>query len=223
MNDDGEAVGDGRIWVWGDGEENGLANVKKSWEALEYEPSDSGSDTESDGESDSEEEDNEDDEDEENDDDDEGEEDEESGAIEGEASERRRKRRKGSTEEGKKKRRREDGDDRVSLMISLRTLALTTATAPTPCSSRRTLRPDTTVLRIRDVVRHVGRANTVPAGDGTRAGRQRPIVACDSLHHASVHRLEDRPRSIRGVPWPVHRRGCSTERRTPRNEDAQPR
>jgi cell division control protein 45 len=36
-DDDDEEDGDsgGRFWVWGDGEEAGLGEVKKSWEALE--------------------------------------------------------------------------------------------------------------------------------------------------------------------------------------------
>lgn len=34
-DDVGNAMGEGRIWVWGDGEENELGPVKKSWEALE--------------------------------------------------------------------------------------------------------------------------------------------------------------------------------------------
>jgi len=32
---EGNGEEDGRIWVWGDGEENELGNVKQSWEALE--------------------------------------------------------------------------------------------------------------------------------------------------------------------------------------------
>jgi cell division control protein 45 len=32
--EDAESSG-GRFWVWGDGEEGGLGEVKKSWEALE--------------------------------------------------------------------------------------------------------------------------------------------------------------------------------------------
>ena len=32
---DGDGDEDGKIWVWGDGEENELGNVKQSWEALE--------------------------------------------------------------------------------------------------------------------------------------------------------------------------------------------
>jgi cell division control protein 45 len=32
---DGDGEEDGRIWVWGDGEENELSGVKQSWEALE--------------------------------------------------------------------------------------------------------------------------------------------------------------------------------------------
>ena len=38
LNEDGDDVQDrllGRIWIWGDGDENKLENVKKSWEALE--------------------------------------------------------------------------------------------------------------------------------------------------------------------------------------------
>jgi len=38
LNGDGDDVQDrllGRIWIWGDGDENKLENVKKSWEALE--------------------------------------------------------------------------------------------------------------------------------------------------------------------------------------------
>ena len=31
----GDKPGEGRIWVWGDGEEANLAGVGKSWEALE--------------------------------------------------------------------------------------------------------------------------------------------------------------------------------------------
>lgn len=34
-DDENEAPGEGRIWVWGDGHESELGNVKKSWEALE--------------------------------------------------------------------------------------------------------------------------------------------------------------------------------------------
>ncbi|RXK36072.1 cell division control protein 45 [Tremella mesenterica] len=44
FGDDGE-TGEQRVWVWGDGSEIELGNVKKSWEALEYEPSDSDSDS----------------------------------------------------------------------------------------------------------------------------------------------------------------------------------
>jgi len=33
-DEDGEG-GEGRIWVWGDGEEGQMGGVKKSWEALE--------------------------------------------------------------------------------------------------------------------------------------------------------------------------------------------
>jgi cell division control protein 45 len=32
---EGNGEEDGKIWVWGDGEENELGNVKQSWEALE--------------------------------------------------------------------------------------------------------------------------------------------------------------------------------------------
>jgi cell division control protein 45 len=32
---DGDGDEDGKIWVWGDGEENELGGVKQSWEALE--------------------------------------------------------------------------------------------------------------------------------------------------------------------------------------------
>lgn len=112
VDEEGEAVGDGRIWVWGDGDEGSLAGVKKSWEALEYEPSDSGSDSDSEDE-----EKDEDDEDTEQDD-----EDEETGGYEDEDGEgsgsqsggRKGKRRRDSSEVTKKRPRREVDPDKVS-------------------------------------------------------------------------------------------------------------
>ena len=32
---DGNGDDEGKFWVWGDGEENELGNVRQSWEALE--------------------------------------------------------------------------------------------------------------------------------------------------------------------------------------------
>ncbi|WVW86722.1 hypothetical protein I302_108776 [Kwoniella bestiolae CBS 10118] len=95
---------EGKIWVWGDGDEftEVMDNVKKSWEALEYEPSDSGS---SDDESDEDESD-EAEEDEENGD----EEDENEADANGSPSKRARKRRKAGSTEPKFKRQREDDD-----------------------------------------------------------------------------------------------------------------
>ncbi|ORY34922.1 CDC45 family [Naematelia encephala] len=98
--DDEGSTSEGRVWVWGDGEESALQGVKKSWEALEYEPSDSGSDDDSDDEDDEEaEEDGED----LGDDDDEEEE-------EGSAGPSRKRPREGP-DGVKKKRRKEDDDD----------------------------------------------------------------------------------------------------------------
>ena len=111
MDEEGEAVGEGRIWVWGDGEEASLAGVKKSWEALEYEASDSGSDSDSDEDGDEEDEGNEEDE-----------ETYEDGEGEGSGSqldERKGKRRRDSSEATKKKPRREVDPDKVSFLLSL--------------------------------------------------------------------------------------------------------
>lgn len=106
----GPSSGQGRIWVWGDGEEGGLGQVKKSWEALEYEPSDSesGSDEDDEG-SDDEAEDGE--EEEEGNDDEEAEGDDDEGLSRGLG-----KRVKGNGDvNGKKKRRKEHEDgDQVS-------------------------------------------------------------------------------------------------------------
>ncbi|WRT69512.1 uncharacterized protein IL334_006498 [Kwoniella shivajii] len=103
---------EGRIWVWGDGDEFSevMDNVKKSWEALEYEPSDSGSsddeseDDDSDEAEEDDEEDEEEDEDEEIDDQDGDENRDES------ASRHVRKRRKARSKEPKSKKQKEDDD-----------------------------------------------------------------------------------------------------------------
>ena len=102
VDEEGEAVGEGRIWIWGDGEENVLGQVKKSWEALEYAPSDSESDDESDDEVD---------EDDEEEDDEEEEEGQDEEGDDEESVEQRRKRRKGSAEGVKKKRKKDEGGD----------------------------------------------------------------------------------------------------------------
>ncbi|WWC73512.1 uncharacterized protein I206_107483 [Kwoniella pini CBS 10737] len=102
---------EGKIWVWGDGDEfsETMDNVKKSWEALEYEPSDSGS---SDDESEDDESDEEAEEDEEEDVDEEDNE-EDDGDGEGSPSKRARKRRKaGSTEPVAKSKRQKENVDR---------------------------------------------------------------------------------------------------------------
>lgn len=155
-DDDGEAMGEGRVWVWGDGEESQLGNVKKSWEALEvsqtgpsfvlilwqYEPSDSG-----DSDDDSE-----DDESEEEDEVEEADEDEEEGGDgeeTGEGSRPKRRRREGSSG-SQKKRRKEDGDKVRQLQISASWTSLThratSAPAATASGAKRPLRSDTAVL-----------------------------------------------------------------------------
>jgi hypothetical protein len=159
VNEEGEAVGDGRIWVWGDGEEGSLAGVKKSWEALEYEASDSGSDSDSDDEDD----------DQEDEEDTEVDEDETSDQGEGSGSQsggRRGKRRRDSSEATKKKPRREVDPDKVSPWLPfLFYEKLMIATAPTPSCPRSALRPSTAILRIRHFSRHVGCPNALPLSD----------------------------------------------------------
>jgi len=120
VNDYGEAIGEGRIWVWGDGEEGHLTGVKKSWEALEYEPSDSGSDSESGEDDEVEDEDTEGEDDEDEGEDEEGDENEDAdddgdGPANGA---RRKKRRRGSSEGTKKKRRKDVDPDKVGIVAA---------------------------------------------------------------------------------------------------------
>ncbi|KAK4686203.1 cell division control protein 45, partial [Tremellales sp. Uapishka_1] len=103
LDDSGE--GEGRIWVWGDGDENTLGGVKKSWEALEYMDSDSEDDSDEE-----EEEEEEDEEDKEEDEDVDGE-----GQGEGSGSETgisKKRRREGSANGLKKRKRMEESDDK---------------------------------------------------------------------------------------------------------------
>ncbi|KAK8849506.1 hypothetical protein IAR55_004840 [Kwoniella newhampshirensis] len=103
-DDEGGGSGESRIWAWGDGEELSemMDGVRKSWEALEYEPSDSGSDSDSEDESDDEAEEEEPEEDEEED----------GSEAEGSTSPARRKRRRAGSEQTKKKRQRDEDDER---------------------------------------------------------------------------------------------------------------
>ncbi|KAK6908892.1 hypothetical protein I203_102898 [Kwoniella mangroviensis CBS 8507] len=101
---------EGKIWVWGDGDEFSevMDNVKKSWEALEYEPSDSGSSDDGSDEDESDETDEEEEEDEEEVEVEVEEDDEGQGNGHGSPSKRVRKRRNAGSTEPKTKRQKED-------------------------------------------------------------------------------------------------------------------
>ena len=172
VNDEGEAMGTGRVWVWGDGEEGSLGNIKKSWEALEYEASESGSDDGDSGEDDDDEDQRDDDEDQEDDVDDEEEGDSEREGSEsgGESSRsqlggRKGKRRRDSSEGTKKKPRREADPAKVSSAKHMPYNKLTIATASPSSCPRGPFRASPAILRIRHIGRYVRRSNALRAGN----------------------------------------------------------
>ncbi|WVR08235.1 hypothetical protein IAU60_005282 [Kwoniella sp. DSM 27419] len=111
-DNDAGASGSGRIWVWGDGDEFSemMDGVRKSWEALEYEPSDSGSSDEDSEDDLSEEEAEEGDEAEEDDDEEEEEDAGEVGELGQAGPSRLAKKRRKAGSPKKQKRQREDDD-----------------------------------------------------------------------------------------------------------------